>query len=118
MAESGIPDSWDSEVVSTQPSGELRPTGSEGLTDQTQALKLSFNPDAPAFVPGKNVFASSFVPTEPTTSSDNASESSRGTAESNQQQQSQAPQPGANDGQQQVLPGNCRISRHLIYCYI
>ena len=48
MANNSVPDSWDDN------------SAQEDVPKQLSAL--SFNPDAPAFVPGKNVHAASFVP--------------------------------------------------------
>lgn len=51
MADPGVPDSWD------QSDGQ---DASAPLQKPLSAL--SFNPDAPAFVPGQNIHAGSFVP--------------------------------------------------------
>ena len=51
MADPGVPDSWD------QSDGQ-----DASATMQQPMSGLSFNPNAPAFVPGKNVHAASFVP--------------------------------------------------------
>ncbi|XP_071105917.1 eukaryotic peptide chain release factor GTP-binding subunit ERF3A-like isoform X1 [Haliotis cracherodii] len=53
----GIPDAWDENVAAGD-------SGNDAVNDLTKPLS-SLNVNAPAFVPGKNVFAPTFVPTGP-----------------------------------------------------